>query len=168
MDEMGFRVATFGGGPRVQSEPETRLDRSEAGVSRELMMSLRQGASSAEGRWWDGFEPQTILSACHYAGEQDTGTLVATADGISYSTIGGATGHCPWSDVVKIEVAESKTRFGHQRNVKGNGRVDLVVVGTAAVLPRHIVTVTDTRGQRFNFVSEDSSQAEITRVVAII
>ena len=147
---------------------EVLTDQAQAMGTRERLVKRPNDSPRANAQWWEGIEPHTILSTCHYAGERDTGILAATDAGINYSTRGGAKGHCPWSDVVNIEIAESKTRFGRQRNSTGMGRVDLAVVGTTTLRPRHIVTITDTRGQRFHFVSEDSSQAAMARLVAII
>jgi hypothetical protein len=136
-------------------------------ITRDRLMTQGEPIENG-GTWWGDFESQTILSKCHYAGARDTGTLTATEAGIDYITGSGAKGHCPWSNVSNIEVAESNTRFGRPEYARGLGRDGLVLVECRQLRPRHILTITDTRGERFHFVAEGSPQSEMTRVLEII
>jgi hypothetical protein len=139
--------------------------------------SSGQLATGQDSPWWQGLEPHTILSRCHYAGAKNAkemGALKVTAAGIEYA--GGTKISCPWSGIANIEVLESRTHRGRQRSAVGIGPVGLAVVGAsmlqnkraAQVVVRRVVRITTTQGQKGDFIPADSSAQQLAPAQAIV
>jgi hypothetical protein len=137
----------------------------------------KQPATGQSASWWQGIEPHTIVTRCHYAGAtnaKEIGALKATKAGIEYD--GATKAGCPWSGIANIEILESRTHRGRQRSAVGIGPVGLAVVGAsmlhnkraAQVVVRRVVRLTTKEGKRGDFVLADASAQQIARVQAII